>query len=61
VVWLGMTMGCSRCHDNKYDPIKQKDFYRFYAFFNSISEKGLDGRQGNAQPVVQVPSPEQGR
>jgi mono/diheme cytochrome c family protein len=61
VVWLGMTMGCSRCHDHKYDPIKQKDFYRFYAFFNSISEKGLDGRKGNAQPVVQVPSPEQGR
>ena len=61
VVWLGMTMGCSRCHDHKYDPIKQKDFYRFYAFFNSISEKGLDGRRGNAEPVLQVPSAEQGR
>jgi len=61
VVWLGMTMGCARCHDHKYDPIKQKDFYRFYAFFNTISEKGLDGRKGNAQPVLQVPSPEQER
>jgi hypothetical protein len=61
VVWLGMTMGCSRCHDHKFDPIKQKDFYRFYAFFNTISEKGLDGRRGNAQPIVQVPSPEQSR
>ena len=61
VVWLGMTMGCSRCHDHKFDPIKQKDFYRFYAFFNTIDEKGLDGRKGNAQPVVEVPSPEQGR
>jgi hypothetical protein len=60
VVWLGMTMGCARCHDHKYDPIKQKDFYRFYAFFNTISEKGLDGRRGNAEPVMQVPSPEQG-
>ncbi|HUK18386.1 MAG TPA: DUF1549 domain-containing protein, partial [Bryobacteraceae bacterium] len=59
VVWLGMTMGCSRCHDHKYDPIKQKDFYRFYAFFNTISEKGLDGRRGNAEPFVQVPSREQ--
>jgi len=59
VVWLGMTMGCSRCHDHKFDPIKQKDFYRFYAFFNTISEKGLDGRRGNAQPFVQVPSAEQ--
>jgi len=61
VVWLGMTMGCARCHDHKFDPIKQKDFYRFYAFFNTISEKGLDGRRGNAQPIVQVPSPEQSR
>ncbi len=59
VIWLGMTMGCARCHDHKYDPIKQKDFYRFYAFFNTISEKGLDGRRGNAQPVVEVPSPEE--
>jgi hypothetical protein len=59
VVWLGMTMGCSRCHDHKFDPIKQKDFYRFYAFFNTISEKGLDGRRGNAQPFLQVPSAEQ--
>ena len=54
-----MTMGCARCHDHKFDPIKQKDFYRFYAFFNTISEKGLDGRRGNAQPFVQVPSPTQ--
>jgi hypothetical protein len=58
VVWLGMTMGCARCHDHKYDPIKQKDFYRFYAFFNTISEKGLDGRRGNAQPMLELPSPE---
>ena len=61
VTWLGMTMGCARCHDHKFDPIKQKDFYRFYAFFNTISEKGLDGRKGNAQPYVQVPSPQQSR
>jgi len=58
VVWLGTTMGCARCHDHKYDPIKQKDFYRFYAFFNTVSEKGLDGRRGNAQPVMELPSPE---
>ena len=60
VVWLGMTMGCARCHDHKYDPIKQKDFYRLYAFFDTISEKGLDGRRGNAEPIVQVASAEQG-
>ena len=57
--WLGLTMGCARCHDHKYDPIKQKEFYRFFAFFNNISEEGLDGRTGNAKPFLQLPSPEQ--
>jgi Protein of unknown function (DUF1553)/Protein of unknown function (DUF1549)/Concanavalin A-like lectin/glucanases superfamily/Planctomycete cytochrome C len=61
VAFLGMTMGCARCHDHKYDPISQKDFYRFYAFFNTIPEKGLDGRRGNAEPVVRIPTPEQAR
>ena len=54
-----MTMGCARCHDHKYDPIRQKDFYRFFAFFNTIPEKGLDGTMGNAQPMLQLPSAEQ--
>ena len=58
-VWLGMTMGCARCHDHKYDPIAQKDFYRFFAFFNTVDEKGLDGTQGNAQPFLEVPSQSQ--
>ncbi len=57
--WMGMTLGCARCHDHKYDPIKQRDFYRFFAFFNTIPEKGLDGRRGNAQPFVQIPSAQQ--
>ena len=55
-VWMSMTVGCARCHDHKYDPITQKDFYRFYAFFNSVPEKGLDGQRGNAVPVLQLPS-----
>ncbi len=49
-VWMAATMGCSRCHDHKYDPFKQKEFYRFFAFFNTIGEKGLDGQTGNAAP-----------
>ncbi len=53
-VWLGLTMGCARCHDHKYDPIKQTDFYRFYAFFNTIDEEGLDGKRGNATPYLRV-------
>ncbi len=57
--WLGLTLGCARCHDHKYDPIKQREFYQFYAFFNTIPEKGLDGVTGNATPVLELPSPEQ--
>jgi hypothetical protein len=54
--WLGLTMGCARCHDHKYDPIQQKDFYRFFAFFNNIDEKGLDGQKGNAAPLLKLPT-----
>jgi mono/diheme cytochrome c family protein len=59
VAFMGMTMGCARCHDHKYDPISQKDFYRFYAFFNNVDEKGLDGREGNAKPFLPLPAPDQ--
>ena len=59
--FLGMTMGCARCHDHKYDPITQKDFYRFYAFFNTIPEKGLDGQRGNAAPLLPLPNPDQAK
>ncbi|HEV2492840.1 MAG TPA: DUF1553 domain-containing protein [Terriglobia bacterium] len=57
--WLGLTMGCARCHDHKFDPIKQKDFYRFFAFFNTVPERGLDGQTGNAAPVLELPTPSQ--
>ncbi len=58
-VWMGTTMGCARCHDHKYDPIRQRDFYRFGAFFNTIDEKGLDGQKGNAEPFLPLPNAEQ--
>ena len=54
-VWLGLTAGCARCHDHKYDPVSQKDFYRLYAFFNNVPEKGIDGRKGAAVPYIQIP------
>ena len=58
-VFMGLTVGCARCHDHKYDPISQKDYYRFFAFFNTIAEKGLDGRNGNAAPILEMPTAEQ--
>lgn len=52
--WLGLTFGCARCHDHKYDPVSQKDFYSFLAFFNGVPEKGKDGRKGYAAPYMRV-------
>ena len=57
--FMGLTMGCARCHTHKFDPITHKEFYQFYAFFNSVPEVGLDGRTGNAVPVLPLPSPPQ--
>ena len=57
--WLATTLGCARCHNHKYDPITQKEFYRFFAYFNTVSEEGLDGRTGNAKPFLTLPSQEQ--
>lgn len=42
-VFLGQTFTCSRCHDHKYDPISQREFYQFFAFFNNVPEKGHNG------------------
>ncbi len=40
-VWLGLTIGCAQCHDHKFDPIEQKEYYRFFAFFNNQDEPEL--------------------
>ena len=57
--FMGLTMGCARCHSHKYDPITHKEFYQFFAFFNSVPERGLDGRLGNAAPILPLPSHDQ--
>ena len=58
-LFLGLTIGCARCHDHKFDPISQREYYRFFAFFNTVPEKGLDGRKGNAVPRIKAPKPAQ--
>ena len=58
-VWMGLTVGCAQCHDHKYDPITQKEFYQLYAFFNNITEKAMDGNRKDSPPVVKLPTPEQ--
>jgi hypothetical protein len=56
-VWLGLTIGCARCHDHKYDPILQRDYYSLYAFFNNMTEKGLVYNFGNEEPFLKAPTP----
>ncbi|REK37996.1 MAG: DUF1553 domain-containing protein [Planctomycetota bacterium] len=56
---MGLTMQCARCHDHKFDPISQRDYYRFFALFNTIGERGIDGATGNARPLLTLPSDEQ--
>ncbi|QDU76749.1 Planctomycete cytochrome C [Bremerella volcania] len=55
-VWLGLTMGCARCHDHKYDPLSQREFYQFYGYFNNIGERGI-GRGIDANPTMKTSSP----
>jgi hypothetical protein len=58
-VWLGLTMGCGRCHDHKYDPITQKEFYQVFAFFNNVPERGKAIKYGNSPPLIKAPTPRQ--
>lgn len=59
-VWLGSTFGCAQCHDHKYDPLRQREFYSFYAFFNNLAERGTDENIENPPPYLAAPTPEQG-
>ena len=61
--WLGLTFTCARCHDHKFDPISQRDYYGLYAFFHNVTEKGV-GDYGapirrSTPPMLQIPTPDQ--
>ena len=56
-VWLGLTMGCARCHDHKYDPIRQTEFYQVFAYFNNVPENGRALKEGNSPPMIRAPRP----
>ena len=55
-VFLGLTVGCARCHDHKYDPISQKEFYQLFAYFNNVPERGRVLRPFNSPPKIPAPT-----
>ena len=56
--FMGLTVGCAVCHDHKYDPTTQKDFYQLTAFFNNIDEEPFNGDKPDWAPVVRIPKPQ---
>lgn len=58
-VWLGLTMGCARCHDHKFDPLQQSEFYELSAFFNNIDERGKGFKYVNSPPFITAPTQSQ--
>jgi hypothetical protein len=60
-VWMGLTTECAECHDHKFDPISQKEFYQLFAFFNNTAENAMDGNRHDPPPSVRAPTPEQSR
>jgi len=60
-VFLGLSMQCARCHDHKFDPISQREYYQFSAYFNNVPDRGVGYNRPipMAEPLLKVPSPQQ--
>ena len=58
MVWMGLSLECAQCHNHKYDPITQREYYQFYAYFNQASDPGMQTRGGNQKPIADVPNPD---
>jgi hypothetical protein len=57
---LGLTLGCARCHDHKYDPISQREYYQIFAYFNSTDEITQESERNEfRRPVLELPTPEE--
>ncbi len=54
-VWMGLTVGCATCHDHKFDPIRQKEFYALTAFYRNTTQRPLDGNIHDTPPTIVVP------
>ncbi len=56
-VWLGLTANCAACHDHKFDPITQKDFYSMAAYFRNTTQEAMDRNAKDVKPVLYLPAP----
>ncbi len=58
-VWLGLTANCAACHDHKFDPITQKDFYAMAAYFRNTTQGAMDGNIKDTKPILYIPEPKE--
>ncbi|MBB3205962.1 hypothetical protein FHS27_001770 [Rhodopirellula rubra] len=55
-VWMGITVGCARCHDHKYDPFSQREYYQLIDYFNDVAESGRAIKLVNSEPWIKTPT-----